>query len=92
MSKKANPRNKRIGQYNPVKRIHSEAEKPEPYCYSKKNNTDTRQICKTCIYREAWSNQHSVCTCMAKSGVPRDKHVANRHCSTYKFGGKKELF
>lgn len=84
-------RNKRIGQGSCVQAQSDPKRDTEPYRYSEKNNTDTRLICRTCIYREAWSNQHSVCTCMANSGVPRDKHATNKKCDTYKFGAKKKV-
>lgn len=85
-----NPHNKWIWQENPVKRIHSEAEQSEPYTYDPKNNVRTRAICQTCAYRFSPFGSHiCACTCMADSGVPRDKHPTNNHCATYMKKDKK---
>lgn len=87
-------RNKPIGQGSCVKSRNDPKREAEPYRYSKKNNTDTRQICKTCRYREFTYGKQSCCMCLVRSGVPRDQNATNNHCATYKFGAakKKVLF
>lgn len=84
-------RNKPIGQGSCVKSRSDPKRESEPYRYSKKNNTDTRLICKTCVYREVIDGNSHCCACMARSGIPRDKNATNRKCATYKFGAKKKV-
>lgn len=60
------------------------------YVYDPKNNTDTRIICRTCVYREFIDGNKTCCMCFVRSGVPRDTNATNNHCATYKFGAAKK--
>lgn len=87
-------RNKAIGQGSCVNAQHDPKRDSEPYSYSRKNNTDTRLICRTCMHREVLDGNSHCCMCMGNSGVPRDQHATSSKCATYKRGAakKKVLF
>ena len=48
------------------------------------------KVCKDCAF---FFNSYSaaMCTCMADSGVPRDKNATDEHCATYKKRKKEVL-
>lgn len=52
--------------------------------------TGPLKVCKDCAF---FFNSYSaaMCTCMADSGVPRDKNATDEHCATYKKRKKEAL-
>lgn len=56
--------------------------------------TGPLKVCKTCAFFFK-STLGTMCTCMADSGVPRDKNATDEHCETYKKGkgmSEKDIF
>lgn len=80
------PKNKGLGSLGSVPR-RREPDEPArtTYVYDTKNNVNTREICKQCVYREWFGNGYEyMCTCFLRTGVMRDMHPTNEHCETFK--------
>lgn len=80
------PKNKGLGSLGSVPR-RREPDEPvrSTYVYDPKNNVNTRESCKQCVYREGFGNgDYHLCTCFLRTGVMRDLHPTNAHCETFK--------
>lgn len=56
--------------------------------------TGPLKVCEDCAFFFK-STSGTMCTCMADSGVPRDKNATDEHCETYKKGkgmSEKDIF
>lgn len=61
-------RNKAIGQGSCVKVQHDPNRTSEPYSYSRKNNTDTRLICRTCMAPRSFGREFALLYVHGKLG------------------------
>lgn len=72
------------GRIKPQRKPRPQRRGARRYIYDPKNNVNTREICKTCRFREHADSATYVCTYFLQTGEMRDLNATDKHCETYK--------